>query len=157
MSLKLMICSGHQYFSKDNRGDNGPHIFMLQVLQKLQFAICSLGQDRRTEWLHNLLHCDRLSCQLIFGGAENMPSLANLDHSRCGVAVSYQTSPKAPIPTGWRSVYLQSNGNQNNSRARSEDATTTDLLVISKVVPKIWARTNSAMAGVWRKRDAKGD
>lgn len=43
---------------------------MFEVLQKLQFAVCTLGEDGRAERLHNLFHGHRLSCELIFRGAE---------------------------------------------------------------------------------------
>ena len=64
---------------------------------------------------------------------------------------SYQTNPKAPIPTGWRSEYLwhQVSDKAKPKRPmpffRGAKRSTTYLEVISKVVPKICARTNSAM------------
>jgi hypothetical protein len=49
----------------------------------------------------------------------------------------YQTRPKAPMPTGCRSVYLR-----RVSFARHRNGVCSHLLVISKVVPKICALTN---------------
>lgn len=49
-----------------------------------------------------------------------------LHRGQDGGRIAYQTRPNAPMPTGWRSEYRD---------------------VISNVVPKIWARTNSAMVG----------
>jgi hypothetical protein len=64
---------------------------------------------------------------------------------------TYQTRPKAPMPTGCRSVYLMrgQSGCEDNGSAESDKSY---LLVISKVVPKIWARTNSAMVAVRSQR-----
>jgi hypothetical protein len=58
-------------------------------------------------------------------------------------ASTYQTKPKAPMPTGWRSEYLVEISQPDFPVYNSVSY----LEVISKVVPKIWARTNSAMAG----------
>lgn len=81
---------------------------------------------------------------------------------RGGKQNPYQTSPKAPIPTGWRSEYLRrprQAGSQSVSRRvlppyiqpRHRQAMSY-LDVISNVVPKIWARTNSAMLTTIRLR-----
>lgn len=42
---------------------------MSKVLQKLEFSVSSLGQDRCAEGLHDLLHGDSLVGQLVFGRA----------------------------------------------------------------------------------------
>ena len=57
------------------------YILMLQVLQKLQFSVCSLRQDGGTERLHDLLNRNILASQLILGGA----------------AQTHQYSPTTPI------------------------------------------------------------
>jgi hypothetical protein len=57
----------------------------------------------------------------------------------------YQTSPKAPIPTGCKSVYLQIHHVTIELSFSSRKKREAYRLVISKVVPKIWARTNSAI------------
>lgn len=103
---------------------------MLQVFEQLQFSVGSLGEHRGAERLHDLLDGDILAGELVSGGAVCRGSLlAPFRMSGLGklrVECPYQTKPNAPMPTGWRSEYLE---------------------VISKVVPKIWARTNSAMTG----------
>jgi len=68
---------------------------MLQVLQKLQFAVCSLGQDRRAEGFHNLLHSDALVGEVIFGGAVHKPRI-NQHHA--------STLSGAPIAEGKRNI-----------------------------------------------------
>jgi hypothetical protein len=40
---------------------------MFQMLQQLQFSVCSLGQDRRAEGLHDLLDGYTLAGKLVFG------------------------------------------------------------------------------------------
>lgn len=50
------------------------------------------------------------------------------------------------MPTGWRSVYLIVG--QSLSVSDACGGVGPYLEVISKVVPKIWARTNSAMLSV---------
>lgn len=44
-------------------------VLVPQVLKQLQLSVCSLGQDRGAERLHDLLDGDILSSELIFGGA----------------------------------------------------------------------------------------
>ena len=64
MSLKLMTCG----CSADFRIVLSlalSYIFMLEMLQKLQLSVCSLGQDWRAEGLHDLLDRHRLSGELI--------------------------------------------------------------------------------------------
>lgn len=103
------------------------NILVLQVFEKLQLSVGALGQDRSAKGLHDLLDGDILVGELVAGRAG---SRAQRQGQRIGPegtmegSGSYQTRPKAPMPTGCRSEYLE---------------------VISKVVPKICARTNSAM------------
>ena len=66
----------------------------------------------------------------------------------------YQTSPKAPMPTGCKSVYLFQ-CQPFTAAADYAEAGLRYLLVISKVVPKIWARTNSAMMAEWPKQEER--
>ena len=58
---------------------------------------------------------------------------------------TYHTSPKAPIPTGCKSVYLHVESVERKQGKGGAGLEAAHLLVISNVVPKIWARTNSAM------------
>jgi len=48
------------------------HILMSQVLQELQFAVGTLGQDRCAERLHDLLDSDGLVCELVLCRAEEL-------------------------------------------------------------------------------------
>lgn len=62
---------------------------------------------------------------------------------------TYQTRPKAPIPTGCSSVYLKNDqlpfSNRSIDLLFRKICAKAYRLVISKVVPKIVARTNSAI------------
>jgi hypothetical protein len=46
------------------------YVLVTEVLEKLQFSICPLAQNRGREWLHDLFDSDRSSRQLVLGGAE---------------------------------------------------------------------------------------
>ena len=80
---------------------------------------------------------------------------------------AHQTKPNAPIPTGCKSVYLVKLVNAWACDVKGVAVTASKggvfsfflysyLLVISKVVPKIWARTNSAMVGMEASRQLEG-
>ena len=75
---------------------------MLEVLQELQFAVSALGKDRRGEGLHDLLDGHGLPGELVLCGA------GPREQRQCGDSPdpTYQTRPKAPIPTGCKSTYL---------------------------------------------------
>ena len=77
---------------------------MPEMLQQFELSIGSLREDRGTERLHNLLYRHSLAGQLVFGRAA--PKTSAGVSSRLWPSDGYQTSPKAPIPTGCRSVYL---------------------------------------------------
>lgn len=119
---------------------------MTQVLEELQFSVCALRQDRSAERFHDLLDSHSLTGKLILCGAMR-PGIRDLSVVLAW-NTKYQTSPKAPIPTGCRSVYLFERQHCTIPRDYTE-AELEYLLVISKVVPKIWARTNSAMMTWW--------
>lgn len=131
---------------------------MLQMLEQLQLPVSPLGEDRRAERLHDLLHCYRLAGELILGRAA--AGISDISHPLApthSVAKTDHTRPKAPMPTGWRSVYLHNRTSQSPSvssshhqplHAVAEPAGCAYLLVISNVVPKICARTNSAILSV---------
>lgn len=143
------------------------YILMLQMLQELQFSVCPLRQDGCAEGLHDLLDGDALVGELVFRGAahENAHLSATLHRQdpephvpRGEMEVPYQTRPNAPIPTGWRSEYLRAVKLAFWSHQKAFPSVAdwlwrvggrfaAHLDVISKVVPKIWARTNSAMVG----------
>lgn len=134
LQMELSVVSPRGFVSTEP----GTNIFVLEMLEQLQLAVCPLGEHRRAERLHDLLDGDILAGELVLGRAvchiiTCQPPLCPSARSGGRVLLeTYHTKPKAPMPTGWRSEYLE---------------------VISKVVPKIWARTNSAMAGkfvAWR-------
>lgn len=82
------------------------------MLEQLQFTIGSLGQDRRAEGLHNLLHGHRLSGELILCRTAQVLDPISLDCGYLSISsgwkdVAYQTRPNAPMPTGCKSVYLR--------------------------------------------------
>lgn len=54
--------------SRSRRRDQ-THILMSQVFEQLELSVCSLGQNRRAEWLHDLLDSHSLAGKLIFGRA----------------------------------------------------------------------------------------
>jgi hypothetical protein len=125
---------------------------MLEVLEQLQLTVRPLREHGSAEGLHNLLDGDILAGKLVFRGA-GKEALVSIPMPFYFIYLlyffpgedtnTYQTKPKAPMPTGWRSEYLveisQPDFPVHNFLSYLE--------VISKVVPKIWARTNSAMAG----------
>ena len=75
---------------------------MSKVLQELQFSIGPLCKDRGGEWFHDLLNRNGLTRQLVFGGTWEAVN----EDSAFILEPTHQTSPKAPIPTGCKSVYL---------------------------------------------------
>lgn len=50
---------------------------MSQVLEQLEFSICSLGQDWSAEWLHNLLDRNSLVGELVLGGTTGLVNTRN--------------------------------------------------------------------------------
>lgn len=46
----------------------GAHVLMLKVLEQLELTICTLGEHRGAEGLHDLLDGDILVGELISGG-----------------------------------------------------------------------------------------
>lgn len=62
------------------------------MLEKLELSVCTLRQHRCAEWLHDLLDCDILSCELVFGGAaEGKPSVYVPGISIFVVCIPYET------------------------------------------------------------------
>lgn len=128
------------------------YVLVSEVLEQLELTVGSLGKDGRAEGLHDLLDGDILVGELIARGAVlcQLPPRAIL-----AAGITHQTRPNAPMPTGCKSEYLCP-PNQPAAcffrlalMAHSTcEGTAAYLEVISNVVPKIWARTNSAMATV---------
>lgn len=65
MSLRLMTFMQSALILRGNGGFL--HIFVTQMLEKLQFSIGTLGKDWGAERLHDLLDCHCLSGKLVFG------------------------------------------------------------------------------------------
>lgn len=87
---------------------------MAEVLEQLQLSIGTLGKNRSAEGLHDLLDRNGLSGQLIARraiGERFRSAFTNFRIIRCSF-ITYQTRPKAPMPTGCRSEYLESNFQQ---------------------------------------------
>jgi hypothetical protein len=148
MSLSEMTCKAPcQDGVPEDIGAGRTDILVLQVLQQLQLSICPLREHRCAEGLHDLLDGNILVGELVSGGAAIVNPSASDPNPKGGAecSMAYQTRPKAPMPTGWRSEYLLPSQIQN--RTSFVGLTASYLDVISNVVPKIWARTNSAMAG----------
>jgi len=110
MSLKLMICGGAQRTIPRAAAvdEEGLYILMAQMFEKFQFTIRPLRQYRGAERFHDLLDRNRLSGKLILSRAVESAAVRMCDDGDGdgGGSATYQTRPKAPIPTGWRSVYL---------------------------------------------------
>lgn len=45
------------------------YILVFEVLEQLELAVCSLGEDRGAEWLHDLFDSNGLAGQLILSRA----------------------------------------------------------------------------------------
>lgn len=126
---------------------------MSEVLEQLELTIGSLGKDGCAEGLHDFLDGDILVRELIARGASRgqfrLVQFSRLHHSpnetksshahRLQVRVSILRISRVFCPSREAAPYLE---------------------VISNVVPKIWARTNSAMMTVSErvsKRERDGD
>jgi hypothetical protein len=103
---------------------------VLQVLKKLEFTICSLGQDWGAEGFHNLLYGHILSSEQVFSRAMHIES----------VSADHQTE-RRHIPDETKCAHA--NGLKIRIPARVSEPTAAPhddpayLDVISNVVPKI--------------------
>lgn len=95
---------------------------MAEVLEEFQLSVGSLGKNGCAEGLHDLLHGDILVRELVSSGAARVRKSA-LAGMRAGnnQIPTYQTRPKAPMPTGWRSEYLCSRGMSVKLRSLRSD------------------------------------
>ena len=118
MSLRQMILmskypsasaqNGCSLFSSKLFVDPGAresYVLMPQVLKQLELAVGTLRKDGCAKRLHNLLNRHRLAGELILCRAIRHQSTTPFCPSRI-LHSTHQTSPKAPMPTGCRSVYL---------------------------------------------------
>ena len=94
-SSKLFVYSGARQ----------SYVLMPQVFKQLELAVGTLRKDGSAKRLHNLLNRHRLASELILCRATRHPSTTPFFRSII-VPWTHQTSPKAPMPTGCRSVYL---------------------------------------------------
>lgn len=78
---------------------------MAEVLEQFQLSVSTLREDGGAERFHYFLDCDGLTRELVFGRAINPISVSS---STGACMILYQTRPKAPMPTGCKSVYLSS-------------------------------------------------
>jgi hypothetical protein len=58
MSLKLMTCCWFSKMTPHPKRGAKPYVLVAQMLEELQLTVCTLGQDRSAEGLHDLLDCD---------------------------------------------------------------------------------------------------
>ena len=81
------------------------YVFVAQMFEEFQLSVGPLGKNRSAERLHDLLHSHSLTGELIFRGTGQGESAERprVDHTED----PNQTRPKAPMPTGCRSVYLE--------------------------------------------------
>jgi len=73
MSLREMICMlfSDCVLSSPAIVLVSPYVFVSQVFEEFELAVCSLRKDRGTEWLHDLLDSHRLAGELVFGRTGN--------------------------------------------------------------------------------------
>jgi hypothetical protein len=154
ISLRLMTCCLFSEFSEWTRKGEKAYVLVAQVLEQLQLTVCALGQDGRAEGLHNLLDRDGRGSELILGRAVPGVSACPFDSSpeynspyKPEGAHAHRLQIRVPVVpvSPWCSRFLLPSPSTPFSRARAKHLVCPYLLVISKVVPKIWARTNSAM------------
>jgi len=153
MSLKLMICGGAQRTIPRAAAvdEEGLYILMAQMFEKFQFTIRPLRQYRGAERFHDLLDRNRLSGKLILSRAVESAAVRMCETTAMAMEADRQHTRRDRRHPSRRA------GDQCICRGRREHAINTSeelayRLVISKVVPKIWARTNSAMAAACCRR-----
>jgi hypothetical protein len=140
MSLKLITCGCSADF-RNIAPSALAYVLVLEMLQQLQLSICSLGQDWRAERLHDFLNRHRLPSELILRRAARSCQNA--------LYLSKQPTFLPDKSEGSHADRLKVSVSMARSVCLLFAAATTvlgaHLLVISKVVPKICARTNSAI------------
>jgi hypothetical protein len=124
------------------------YILVSEMLEQFELAVCALRQNRSAEGLHDLLDGDGLAGELVLGRAARLSVCASVP-GRCKRTRQVQRLPCPPAEGQCiyaTSVLLPSQCGVCFAH----------LLVISNVVPKIWARTNSAMVMCGRGDPATG-
>lgn len=125
--------------------EGAAYIFVLQMLEQFQFSVRPLRQNRCAERLHYLLYSHGLSCKLILGRA--MCSLVQISTSPpCNLRTIRAQRLPCPLAAD-RCICARQSSLPRLCvlLPRCIRSLATNLLVISNVVPKIWARTNSAI------------
>lgn len=114
MSLREITCSRTTVSECDANATGAElveaYILVLEMLEQLELTIRSFGEYGRAEGLHYLFNGDILVRKLVASGT----AWAGSAQKGCGASEgksmerrgTYQTRPKAPMPTGWRSEYL---------------------------------------------------
>jgi len=120
--------------------ERATNILVPEVLQELELTVCSLRQDRSAKWLHDLLHGDGLAGELILGRAVWLSG-----HDSQGGEAASSTVPDKTERAHAHGLQVGVPSIMSVQRRRIVELSLPYLLVISKVVPNIWARTNSAM------------
>ena len=123
-------------------GGGATHILMLEVLEQLQFSICSLRKYGSAERLHDFLHGHGLSSELVFCRTASLVSSQASPSCRLGLTRQGRRLPCRPAEV--QHIYFSCQRIVHIPLLSMP----AHLLVISKVVPKICARTNSAIVAV---------
>lgn len=96
MSLRLMTWKVSIRPPNHPSGPSHTHILMSKVLEEFKFAVCTLGQYRSAEGLHDLLHCHRLAGELIFCRAV-CAILADMNAARCREVIVTKRDQRRPF------------------------------------------------------------
>lgn len=130
---------------------------MAEMLEQLQLPVGSLGQNGGTEGLHDFFNCDWLCSQLVFGRAVVLMALLactlGLGVVLCDTGYNIPDQSEGThshrlqfrIPRNQVSTNIPLDAPAKAPIVNIAEQGIANRLVISKVVPKIWARTNSAM------------
>lgn len=80
ISLRVMTCFAMSERNMQRQGSM-TDILVPQMLEQLQLSIRALAQHRRAKGFHDLLDCDGLVGEVVFGGACGIGQLdAKTDH-----------------------------------------------------------------------------
>lgn len=74
------------------------YILMAEMLEQLELPVGAFRKDGGAKGFHDLLDCHCLASELVFGRAVRRTT-GQLESSTAP-AVTYQTRPNAPMPTG---------------------------------------------------------
>jgi hypothetical protein len=130
------------------------HVLVTEMLEQLQLSVGSLRQDRRAEWLHDLLDRHGLAGQLVARRATGeVFRLAGVSLQR---DIQNQNIPDEPEGSHAHRLEVRIPKKQISAKeSMAGQRARANRLVISKVVPKIWDRTNSAILKDRKRRAGK--